>query len=368
MKLGEIMTASSLSLQELAKKLKVEFSGNGDLQITHVCGLDSLQPGGLAYLTSPGSIKSVPTPAGMSRQVTTTVDEINSSQIALVVSPEVPHPEHNLLISTDPLATHVAATKLLNPTELNIPGLLKNSAIHTSAVISKSAKLGKNVIVGPKVVIYDDVSIGENTILHSGVVIMGHVVIGMDCILYPNVVVQDKSEIGDRVILQSGAVIGADGHGYFQREGTNRKIPQIGNVCLEDDVEIGACTTIDRARFRTTIIKQGSKLDNQVQIAHNVSLGEHALISAQSAVGGSVKAGDHLIMGGQSGIRDNVNIGNNVTAVARAVITANTQDKEVIGGMPGRPVSQWRQLQSLINRLGEIFDRVRKLESRQDVE
>jgi UDP-3-O-[3-hydroxymyristoyl] glucosamine N-acyltransferase len=296
------------------------------------------------------------------------VDEINSSQVALVVSPEVQHPEHNLLISIDPLATHVAATNLLNPAELNIPGLTKKSAIHPSAVISKSAKLGKNVIVGPKVVIYDGVSIGENTILHAGVVIMGHVVIGVDCILYPNAVVQDKSEIGDRVILQSGAVIGADGHGYFQREGTNRKIPQVGNVRLEDDVEVGACTTIDRARFRTTIIKQGSKLDNQVQIAHNVSLGEHALISAQSAVGGSVKAGDHLIMGGQSGIRDNVIIGNNVTAVARAVITANTQDKEVIGGMPGRPVGQWRQLQSLINRLAELFDRVRKLESRRDVE
>jgi UDP-3-O-[3-hydroxymyristoyl] glucosamine N-acyltransferase len=262
----------------------------------------------------------------------------------------------------------VAATNLLNPAELNIPGLTKKSVIHPSAVISKSAKLGNNVIVGPKVVIYDGASIGENTILHAGVVIMGHVVIGVDCILYPNAVVQDKSEIGDRVILQSGAVIGADGHGYFQREGTNRKIPQVGNVRLEDDVEVGACTTIDRARFRTTIIKQGSKLDNQVQIAHNVSLGEHALISAQSAIGGSVKAGDHLIMGGQSGVRDNVNIGNNVTAVARAVITANTQDKEVIGGMPGRPVSQWRQLQSLINRLAELFDRVRKLESRQDVE
>ena len=114
MKLTELMTASSLSLKELAKKLKVEFSGNGDLQITHVCGLDSLQPGGLAYLTSPGGINSVPTPAGMSRQVSTTVDEINSSQVALVVSPEVQHPGHNLLFSTDPLATHVEATKLLN--------------------------------------------------------------------------------------------------------------------------------------------------------------------------------------------------------------------------------------------------------------
>ena len=113
------------------------------------------------------------------------------------------------------------------------------------------------MIVGPKVVIYDGVRIDENTILHAGTVIMSDVVIGADCIFYPNVVVQEKTEIGDRVILQSGAVIGADGHGYFQRKGINQKIPQVGNVHLEDDVEIGACTTIDRARFRTTTIKQG---------------------------------------------------------------------------------------------------------------
>ena len=195
---------------------------------------------------------------------------------------------------------------------------------------------------------------------------MSEVVIGSDCILYPNVVVHDRSNIGSRVIIQSGAIIGSDGHGYFQRKGVNYKIPQIGIVCIEDDVEVGACTTIDRARFHKTIIKQGSKLDNQVQIAHNVTVGEQALISAQSAVGGSVKAGHHLILGGQSGIRDNVQIGNNVTAVARAVITSNTQDNEVLGGMPGRPVNQWRKLQSLITRLGELFERVRKLESRKN--
>ena len=153
---------------------------------------------------------------------------------------------------------------------------------------------------------------------------MSEVVIGSDCILYPNVVVQDRSNIGNRVIIQSGAIIGSDGHGYFQRKGVNYKIPQIGIVCIEDDVEVGACTTIDRARFNKTVIKQGSKLDNQVQIAHNV------------------------------------------TAVARAVITSNTQDNEVLGGMPGRPFNQWRKLQSLINRLGELFERVRKLESRKN--
>ncbi|MBC8259967.1 MAG: UDP-3-O-(3-hydroxymyristoyl)glucosamine N-acyltransferase [SAR324 cluster bacterium] len=360
------MTAFSYSLMELAEKLELKYSGNGGLQITHVCGLDSLQPGGLAYLTSADGLASVPTPAGMSRPIGTTVDEINSSQVALLVSAEVEDPEHNLIYADDPLAAHVAATKLFHPESAKIPAGSGKSGIHSSAVVSKSTKIGRNVKIGPKVVIYDDVQIGKNSILHAGTVIMSKAVIGEDCIFYPNVVVQDRCEIGNRVILQSGAVIGSDGHGYFQREGVNRKIPQVGIVRLEDDVEIGACTTIDRARFRVTIIKQGSKLDNQVQIAHNVTLGEQALISAQTAVGGSVKAGHHLIMGGQSGIRDNVLLGNHVTAVARAVVTANTQDNEVLGGMPGRPVNQWRQLQSLINRLSELFERVRKLESRKD--
>ena len=360
------MSSSSLSLKKLAEKLGLEFSGNADLQITHVCGLDSLQKGGLAYLTSPDGLASVPVPAGMSRHAGISVDEINSSQVALIVSPEVKHDEHNLIFSEDPLATHVEAAKLLHSVTPEIPGLSYKKGIHSSACVSKGVKLGKNVKVGPKSVIYEGVKIGDNTTLHAGVVIMSEVVIGSDCTFYPNVVVQDRCEIGNRVIIQSGAVIGSDGHGYFQREGVNHKIPQLGIVCIEDDVEIGACTTIDRARFHTTVIKQGSKLDNQVQIAHNVSVGKQALISAQTAVGGSVKAGHHLILGGQSGIRDNVQVGNNVTAVARAVITANTQDSEVMGGMPGRPVSQWRKLQSLINRLGELFERVRKLESRND--
>ncbi len=355
---------SSLSLKKLAEILGLKFSGNAELKITHVCGLDSLKNGGLAYLSSQDGLSSVPVPAGMTRHKGISVDDINSSQVALIVSPEVRSDEHNLIFSKDPLATHVQATKLIYSTSAAIPGLSGRKEVHSSAVISKGVKLGKNVKIGPKSVIYEGVKIADNTILHAGVVIMSEVVIGSDCIFYPNVVVQDRCNIGNRVIIQSGAIIGSDGHGYFQRKGVNHKIPQLGIVCIEDDVEIGACTTIDRARFHTTVIKQGSKLDNQVQIAHNVSVGDQALISAQSAVGGSVKTGHHLILGGQSGIRDNVQIGNNVTAVARAVITANTQDDEVLGGMPGRPVIQWRKLQSLINRLGELFERVRKLESR----
>ena len=166
----------------------------------------------------------------MSRHAGILEDEINSSQVALIVSKEVKNDEHNLIFSEDPLATHVQAAKLLHSISPKMPGLNGSKGIHSSAVLGKGVKLGKNVKIGPKSVIYEGVKIGDNTILHAGVVIMSEVLIGSDCILYPNVVVQDRCDIGNRVIIQSGAIIGSDGHGYFQRDGVNLKIPQIGIV------------------------------------------------------------------------------------------------------------------------------------------
>ena len=278
--------------------------------------------------------------------------------------PDTEFSDQNILISDDPLMTHVVASEIFHPLEVKIPGVNKKELIHPSAVISKNSKIGRNVIIGPKVVIYDGVHIGENSVLHAGTVIMSDVVVGTDCVFYPNSVVQDKTVIGNRVVIQSGSVIGADGHGYFQREGVNQKIPQVGRVVIENFVVFVYNTTVDRARFTDTVIKAGSKIDNQVQIAHNVVVGENALISAQSAIGGSATVGHHLILGGQTGIRDNVQVGNHVTAVARSVITTNIADKQVVGGMPSRPVSQWRKTQALIHRLEELFDRLKNLESR----
>ncbi len=369
---------NELTLRELSEKLDAEFSGDGSLVITHACGLDSPSPGGLAYLTDPKGISSVPVPAGMSRHPDANLEEFDIKQMAFVVpeaaeTPPVNRPGHsgdrtdlpadilagqNRIYAEDPLAVHVRATRLLHAPD-GITG-----GIHPTAVIGEDVELGEGTWAGPHSVLENGVRIGDRTVIHAGVTVMRDVSIGQDCVLYPNAVVQERCEIGNRVIIQSNAVIGSDGHGYYQREGVNLKIPQVGIVRIEDDVEIGACTTIDRARFSVTLIGKGCKIDNQVQIAHNVQLGEQALISAQSAIGGSAQAGDHLILGGQSGIRDNVKVGANVTAVARAVITANCQDNEVLGGMPSRPVSQWRQIQSLVNRLGELFERVRKLEVR----
>jgi UDP-3-O-[3-hydroxymyristoyl] glucosamine N-acyltransferase len=186
--------------------------------------------------------------------------------------------------------------------------------------------------------------------------------IGKDCILYPNVVIREKCNIGDRVIIHPGAVIGADGFGFFQRDGINLKIPQVGEVIIEDDVEIGACSTIDRGRLEKTIVRQGSKIDNQVQIAHNVEVGAHSLISGQSAIGGSTKIGHHLVLGGQSGIRDNIKVGNNVTVAARGAVSTTTKNNAVLGGSPAIDFEKWRRNVALLNSLESLHERVKQLE------
>jgi len=347
----------TLTLEDLANQLDLPFSGKASLELTHACGLDQLRPGGVAYLASASGLSSVPTPRGIHRNHHHE-EEIRGDEIAVIVPAGTKAEGRNFLFAHDPLVAHVKATALLHP--LQHP----EAQVHHSAILGDNVQLGENVWIGPLVALYNGVRVGSGSIIHAGCVLMTDAFLGEDCELFPKVVVQEECIIGNRVILQSGSVIGADGHGYFQREGVNQKIPQVGRVVIEDDVEIGANTTVDRARFTDTVIKAGSKIDNQVQIAHNVVVGENALISAQSAIGGSATIGHHLILGGQTGIRDNVEVGNHVTAVARSVITTNIADKQVVGGMPSRPVSQWRKTQALIHRLEELFDRLKNLESR----
>ncbi len=344
------------TLKEVADFLGAEWSGQGDLLLHRACGLDDFQEGGIAYVVNPAGLASVPVSAGLAKRGVPRLQDLQLSGRALVVPPQLRDETQNLIYAADPLAAHVALTAWLHPEPV------PTWDIHPTAVIAEGVQLGEGVKVGPHVVLYEGVSVGDRTCLHAGVVLMTQVTVGADCTLYPNAVVQSHCVLGNRVLVQSSVVIGADGHGYFQRDGVNRKIPQVGRVVVEDDVEIGAGTTIDRARFSVTRIGQGSKIDNQVQIAHNVDLGPQALISAQTAVGGSVKAGSHLILGGQTGVRDNVVIGDRVAVMARGVVTSNTANETMIAGMPGRPASEWRQMQSNIGRLEELFERVRKLE------
>ncbi len=346
----------AITLKQLAKKLDLTWSGQAELLITRSCGLKNLKPGGIGFLADAPSIANVATPNDVQKSISKGLEAIPTESVAMIVPKAMKSDQHNLIYSDDPLTSHIAATKILHPSWKPEP------KIHPTAVIGKDVTLGNDIAIEPYAVIYDEVTIGDRTIVHAGAVIMKGSTIGADSIIHPGVVICENSVIGNQVILHPGSIIGADGHGYYQRNGHNKKIPQVGKVILGDEVEIGACTTVDRGRLEDTIIKHGSKLDNQVQIGHNVELGDQALISAQSAIGGSTKTGSHLILGGQSGIKDHVQVGNHVTAVARSVITAKTDDKSVVGGMPARPVNEWRKTQVLIHQLDELHARIKKLE------
>lgn len=347
----------ALTLQDLCTKINVEYSGDGSIFLTHVCGINKVERGGVAYISDPNGMKNLPTPEGVFRGPKTGVDSIvMDPQSALIVPKGVEEDGRNLIFSDDPLMTQIEISRYLHP------AITSNTGIHKDATIGENVKLGKDVVIDARAVIEDNVTIGDYTVVKSGVVIMERSKVGQNCLIYPNVTIRENCTIGNEVIIQPNAVIGADGFGFFSREGKNLKVPQVGNVVIGDRVEIGSCTTIDRARYYHTIIENGCKLDNLIHIAHNVELGEEGLMAAQSAIAGSAIVGSHLMAAGRSGIKDNIVVGDGVTVLTQGVITANTKSKEVIAGFPGRPLKKWKRLQAIAGRLDKIYDKVKKIE------
>jgi UDP-3-O-[3-hydroxymyristoyl] glucosamine N-acyltransferase len=224
--------------------------------------------------------------------------------------------------------------------------------------------IGDDPSIWPFVTLGDRVTIGARVTLYPGVYIGADSTVGDDSVLYPNVVVREGCAIGARVIIHSGTVIGADGFGYVQHEGRHHKIPQLGGVTIEDDVELGANVTIDRATLGHTIIKRGTKIDNLVQIAHNVTVGEHAIIVAQVGVAGSTTIGHHVMIGGQAGLADHVTIGNQSMIAARAGVNRSVEPNQIVSGAPVMPHDTWMKAQAVIPRLPELRQLVRDLAHR----
>ena len=228
--------------------------------------------------------------------------------------------------------------------------------IEDSAVIAETAEIGPHVYIG------HDVKIGENTIIYPNVTICEGVTIGDNCVIYPNVTIREFCEIGNRVVIQPGAVIGADGFGFVKVNGNNQKINQIGRVILEDDVEVGANTTIDRGAIGDTVVKKFAKFDNLIQIGHNVIIGENFLMASQSGIAGSTEVGNNVTIGGQVGIGGHIKIGNNIMVAAKSGITGNVKDNQVLGGHPIVPLQENLKIQAGMKKLPELLKRVKKLE------
>jgi UDP-3-O-[3-hydroxymyristoyl] glucosamine N-acyltransferase len=224
--------------------------------------------------------------------------------------------------------------------------------------------IGADPSIWPFVTLGDRVTIGARVTLYPGVFVGDDSRIGDDSVLYPNVVVREGCSIGARVIIHSGTVIGADGFGYVQDQGRHHKIPQLGGVTIEDDVELGAVVTVDRATLGHTIIKQGTKIDNLVQIAHNVTVGEHNIIVAQVGIAGSTTIGHHVMIGGQAGLADHITIGDQAMIAARAGVNRSVAANQIVSGAPVMPHETWMKAQAVIPRLPELRQLVRSLEQR----
>jgi UDP-3-O-[3-hydroxymyristoyl] glucosamine N-acyltransferase len=225
--------------------------------------------------------------------------------------------------------------------------------VSPKACIAPSARLGANVAVGPFTTIGEDVFIGNNVTIFQNVSIEAGTTLGDDSVVYPNVVIYDGTRIGRRCILHAGVIIGSDGYGFAMHEGKHHKIPQIGIVRIEDDVEIGAGTTIDRAALGETVIGEGTKIDNLVQIGHNVKIGKHCLLVSQVGVAGSTELGDHVFVAGQSGFSGHLKIGHRVQVAAKSAVLEDVPDDTKVMGSPAMPFKEFARRHAALKRLAK---------------
>jgi UDP-3-O-[3-hydroxymyristoyl] glucosamine N-acyltransferase len=266
-------------------------------------------------------------------------------------------PESAALVVDD---ADLAVAKVL---ELFAPPVPKPPAgVDPAARVAKTATLGDGVAVGPHVFVGERARVGARTVLHPGVYVGDDTAIGEDCQLFPNVVVRERITLGNRVVIHAGSVLGTDGFGYRWDGTKHAKVPQIGSIVVEDDVEIGSCVCVDRAKFSTTTIGRGTKIDNLVQIAHNVQIGPHCIIVAHAGLAGTAKLGAGVVLGGQVAVRDHVTIGDGAMVAATSAVAEDIAPKAVVSGTPALPHRQSLREQAALRRLPDLVVQVRKLQ------
>jgi UDP-3-O-[3-hydroxymyristoyl] glucosamine N-acyltransferase len=287
------------------------------------------------------------------------LSQLRVSKAGAVIVPEnFDEPIAPLLLKVaDPAAAFASAVGAFAPVEAPAP-----VGIHPSASVDPTALIAAGVSIGPLVVIESGARIGEGTVIGSGCLVGRDVSIGAFCHLHSGAIIRERCILGERVILQPGAVIGSCGFGYELKDGRHVKIPQTGIVEIRNDVEIGAGTTIDRARFGRTLIGEGTKIDNLVQIAHNVQIAAHSIICAQVGVAGSTRIGSYVTLAGQVGLAGHLEIGDKAVLGAQSGVSKNVPAESFLIGAPAKPIKEWKQGNFYISQLHKLFDRVKELE------
>lgn len=330
-------------LRELAKLIEGELVGDGDLEITGVAGIKEAREGDITFLANHKYETWLET-----TQASAVIMERNGRAV-----------DRAVIKNSDPYQAFLKVVQIFHGSHINAA-----KGIHPTCLIGEGVKVGEGVSLGPYVVIEDGSIIGDGAIVMAGGYIGAGSKIGSKALIYPNVTIRENSVLGDRVVIHSGTVIGSDGFGYAKDGDEYHKIPHVGNVVIEDDVEIGANVAIDRATVGTTLIKKGVKLDNLVHIAHNVVIDENSIVLAQVGIAGSTEIGKNVILAGQAGVNGHIKIGDNAKVGSQAGVTKSVPPDTSVSGYPAAPHAGAKRLHASLLRLPELLKRVKELEKR----
>jgi len=331
-------------LEQLAELVGGEVIGDYDLEIFRVAPIDQAQQGDITFVANSKYLSQL----------------AMSQASAVIVTPGTAVDGPSLIVCKNPYLAFAKILTFLQAPKLPVKGVMPGATVSESAEVDAAATIYPGCVVG------DRVKIGAGTTLYPGVVIYAGASIGKNCILHGNAVVREGCQLQDRVILQPAAVIGSDGFGFAPDGSSYYKIPQVGIVVLEDDVEIGACSCVDRAALGVTTIRRGTKLDNLVQIGHNVDLGEDCIMVSQSGIAGSTKIGNHCTFGGQSAAAGHIKIGDNVMIGARGGASGNVEPDQILSGVPLMPHKQWLRATMSLPKLPEMRKEMQKMKKRLD--
>ena len=332
-----------MKLRELAERLECRLDGDGDLDVTRVAGIQDAQPGDVTFLANPKYEKALATTCAS----------------VVILREDAPVARCAMLRARDPYLAFARAVQLFAPVSRPSPG------VDPLAAVARDARLGDGVSIGPFVAIGEGAVIGDRTVIYPNVTIGAGARLGSDCVIHSNVAIRERCSLGDRVILQNGVVVGGDGYGFVRRgDGTHEKIPQVATVAIEDDVELGANTTVDRPAVGETRIKAGTKIDNLVQIAHGVTVGRNVLMAAQVGIAGSTDVEDDVVLGGQVGVGGHLTIGRGAVAVGQSGVTNSLEAGAFVAGYPAIDSREWRKASVVFRRLPELKKRIEQLEAR----